>query len=96
MPFRFDGPEPTNYDFTVLTEILEEDYAGVRSTYDILVELLQDLPPEKKLAFSIVHTHLQEAKMALEIASKELYDINFSLNNHIDYKWEADDDNKES
>lgn len=87
---HFDGPEPTNHDFTVLTEILEEDQANVESTYHILTELLQDLPVEKKMAFHTVHAYVKAAKIALENASKELYDINFELYSAKDYRWEAD------
>ena len=90
---HFDSPEPTNHDFTVLTEIMEEDQAGVESTYYLLTELLQDLPVEKKLAFEHVHAYLKAAKVALENASKELYDINFELYGDKDYRWEADNDN---
>lgn len=89
---HFDGPEPTNYDFTVLTEILEEYQANVESTYNILVELLQDLPPEKKILFQSVHAYVKAAKVALENASRDMYDINFNLHGDKDYRWEADRD----
>lgn len=90
MSFEFDGPEPTNYDFTTLMEIIEEDQFNVESTYQILVELLQDLPPEHKIEFDKVHAYVKAAKVALEDASKELYDINFNLYGDKDYRWEAD------
>lgn len=84
---EFDGPEPTRYDFTILTDILEDDQSQAESTYQILVEMLQSLPPEKKMAFHSVHAYVKAAKIALENASKELYDINFELHGDKNYRW---------
>lgn len=84
---EFDGPEATRYDFTILTEILEDDQSQVESTYYILVDMLQSVPPEKKIAFELVHAYVKAAKIALESASKELYDKNFELHGDKDYRW---------
>lgn len=88
----FGGTEPTGDDFTALMEIVEEDQFNIESTYQITVEMLQDMTPEKRMAFESVHAYIKAAKIALENASRDLYDINFSLHGDKDYRWEADSD----
>lgn len=87
---NLDGPEPTNSDFTVLMEIIENDHQQLKDTYDLLVMLLQDLPVEKKIAFDTIHNEILKAKDSLDIACREIYEVNFLLYGNEKFKWEQD------
>ena len=89
---NLDGPEPTNSDFTVLMEVIENDHQQLKDTYDLLVMLLQDLSVEKKMAFDLIHNEVLKAKEALEVASKEIYEVNFLLYGDDKFKWERQND----
>lgn len=88
----FDSIEPSKGDFSVLTEVLEEDTNRINDTYELLLDLLQGLSPESKLLFQDAHNDLLKAKELLAQVSEQVYEVNFKLHGNTDYLWEADDD----
>lgn len=80
---------PTPQDFETLLEIMNDDYQSVSFSYDMVVDLIECLDPEKKLLFKEVLLYLKAASKALENAHRDLSDSSFMIFGDKDYRWES-------